>query len=268
MKRTWLPSLGLIAALSAGSAAAGAFSPGERATYQVRFLGMPAGEARIEVRAPTQQWGTEVWPIVTDARSDSMVSFFFSVRDHFVTYWDYANARSIGSRLDAREGDRHWGQLIQLDHEARQADVLKTKAGEPPKQTRQEISSNTTEVGGAAFAFRNAPLEVGGVYSVPVFTGNKSFNLKATVVSRERIQTPWGRREVFKVKAETAFTGKLASKRALYVYFTTDPSHVPVRIEADFAVGRIVAELTSYRPGSEVAANDAPASEARVSAAP
>jgi hypothetical protein len=196
------------------------------------------------------------------------VSFFFPIRDHFVTYWDYASSRSIGSLLEADEGDLHRSQLIQFDHDASRADVLKTKGGEAPEQTRHAIPANTTEVGGAAFAFRNAPLEVGGVYSVPLFTGSRLFNLKATVLSRQRIQTPLGQREVFKVKAETAFAGKLASKRPAYVYFTTDPSHVPVRFEADFAVGRIVAELTSYTPGSAVAANGAAVRAARERAAP
>ena len=104
MKRTWLTSLGLFAALSAGSAGASAFLPGERAAYKVHFLGMPAGEARIQVGAPTRQWGTEVWPIVTDARSDSAVAFFFPVRDRFVTYWDYASSRSIGMNAPLHGG--------------------------------------------------------------------------------------------------------------------------------------------------------------------
>jgi hypothetical protein len=38
----------------------------------------------------------------------------------------------------------------------------------------------------------------------------------------------------------------------MFVYFTRDVHHVPVRMEADFAFGAIVAEATGYKPGQTV----------------
>ena len=41
-------------------------------------------------------------------------------------------------------------------------------------------------------------------------------------------------------------------------YLTTDPSHLPVRIEAEFILGRLVAELTDYKQGHVVTASRTP----------
>src|SRR5215211_3473066 len=120
-----------IAALAGGSAAAGsisAFGPGEQSTYRVRYLGLEAGTAQITVGAQTTQWGTQVLPIVTLARSSSALSFY-PIRDRFVTYWDPVSDRSVGSDLHADENRSRRRQRIQLDHQAGKATVVKQKEG-------------------------------------------------------------------------------------------------------------------------------------------
>jgi hypothetical protein len=46
--------------------------------------------------------------------------------------------------------------------------------------------------------------------------------------------------------------GKFQSKHDMVAYFTDDALHLPVRIEADFVLGTITAELTGYAPGRTV----------------
>jgi hypothetical protein len=55
------------------------------------------------------------------------------------------------------------------------------------------------------------------------------------------------------VRVETDFSGKFQSKGGMIAYITTDPSHVPVKLEADFLLGKIVAELKDYKQGRTVA---------------
>jgi hypothetical protein len=73
--------------------------------------------------------------------------------------------------------------------------------------------------------------------------------MRAKVEAREMMNTELGPREVFKLRVQAEFGGSLTSKRDMFVYLTTDPNHVPVRVEAEFALGTMVAEITDYKPG-------------------
>lgn len=229
-----------------------AFSPGEQTVYKIRYLGMNAGTAKISVGARQTQWGKAVWPITTLANSDRKL-FFFPIKDRFVSYWDFESQRTIGSDFFMDENRKRRYQRIQIDHDARSARVYQS---EKAKEHVHDVPVGTADIASAAFALRNQPLGIGREFSVPVFTGTKSFEMKAVVLGIERIDTPLGKREVFKVKARTDFSGKLQSKRDLIAYFTTDPSHVPVRVEAEFVLGQVVAEIVQYSAGNLAARTD------------
>lgn len=222
-----------------------AFAPGEQSTYQIHYLGMNAGVAHIVVGPRTSQWGQDVWPITTHARSDRKL-FFYPIRDRFVSYWDYSADRTIGSDFYVDEKGKKRHQRIQLDHATGSAKVYKS---EKNVETTVDVAVGTNDIASATFALRNQELAVGREFAVPVFTGAKSFVMNAKVLGKQEIKTPLGKREVFKVRASTDFSGKLKSKRDIYAYFTTDSAHVPVRIEAEFVLGSVIAELVLYSPG-------------------
>src|SRR3954465_8173949 len=46
--------------------------PGGQSTFKVSCPGMSAGTAQITVGAETNQWGAQVWPIVTLANTESL----------------------------------------------------------------------------------------------------------------------------------------------------------------------------------------------------
>jgi hypothetical protein len=225
-----------------------AFGPGEQITYRIEYLGMSAGSAQVTVGARMRQWDQDVWPVVTIARTESVASLY-PIKDKFITYWNDSRQATIGSDLYADEGRKKRRQRIQLAHDAKTATVIKQREGQAETSETHEIAGQTQDVAAATMFLRNQPLAVGASFDVPIFTGAKSFTMKAAIESKQKIATPLGEREVFKVRVTTAFTGKLAAKRDLLVYFTTDENHLPVRMEADLMVGALVAEVTQYRPG-------------------
>ena len=84
---------------------------------------------------------------------------------------------------------------------------------------------------------------------LPVFTVGRTFRLRAVVDAKETIDTALGPREVFRLRVRTGFGGDFAAARELRVWMTADEVRVPVRVEADFALGSLRAELTDYKPG-------------------
>ncbi|MBN1209599.1 MAG: DUF3108 domain-containing protein [Myxococcaceae bacterium] len=225
-----------------------AFGPGEQSLYRVQYLGMTAGTAQITVGAPMKQWGQQVWPIVSLAKSDPALGVW-PIKDKFVTYWQAEAQRSLGSDFFVDENNKRRRQRIKLQDEGRTAHVIRQHEGAAPVEATHELPAGSMDMAAAAFALRSRGIAEGQEYTCPVFTGRKSFTLRAKVEGRQRLRTALGEREVFRVKLQTEFSEKLQTRRDIVAYFTTDSSHVPVRIEADFALGSIVAELTEYKQG-------------------
>lgn len=254
-------TLALLGAHPASLPAAGrsppVYGPGEQLTYSIRYLGVEAGTALITVGESAEQ-GHAIWPIVALANSGPMLPFF-PVHDKFVTYLNPASSLGESQVLYADENHKRREQRFVLDRTANAALVTRQKPGEPAVHDRIPIAPLTQDLTAATFQLRNSVFAVGQVLTIPVFTGMKSFSLQATVLSRQNMRTVMGPKEVFKVRVRTGFSGKFQSNRDMFAYMTTDASHVLVRIEADFLLGTLVAELKEYKQGRVIArAADAP----------
>ncbi|MFL5353779.1 DUF3108 domain-containing protein [Archangium sp.] len=256
----WMFGLLLSGAALAQGETRSAFSPGEQARYRVQYLGVTAGSAQVTVGAPMKQWGKDVWPIVSMAKSES-VAGVWPVKDKYVSYWDFTTQRVLGSDMLEDQNNKRRRVRVKMGEDGRSALVVKQKEGETPRESTHELPEGTLDVAGATFALRNVALEVGREYSYPVFTGSKSFQMKAKVEARETLATALGKQDVYRMRVYTEFSGNLASKRDMVAWFTADGRRVPVRIEAELALGSIVAELMDYEQGKALA--PAPAATAR-----
>lgn len=256
----WAASAALClgSAMSRAADVSSAFSPGEQATYRVKYLGITAGSAQVTVGAEMTQWGKTVWPIVAFARSEALLGIW-PIRDKFISYWDATASRTIGHELFADENRKRRRQRVQLDADARLARILKQHEGGPREEFTRELDPTTLDMASATFSLRNSALDIGKTYEFPVFTGTKTFTLKATVEGKETVESSMGRRECFKLRVQTAFDGKFTAKRDISVWLSTDASHLPVKLEADFALGSLVAELTDYKPGRTLTQAPTPA---------
>ena len=243
----------LLSLLGAGGASAqgtgvSAFGPGEQASYRVHYLGMTAGSAQVTVGAPMRQWGKDVWPIVSLAKSDA-VAGVWPVKDKYVSYWDFNSQRVLGSDMHEDQNHKRRRVRVKLSDDGKSAQVVKQKEGEAATERNLDVLEGALDVTGATFALRNRALEVGQEYAYPVFTGSKSFLMKAKVEAKETLATAKGRQEVFRLRVSTDFSGSLASKRDMVAWLTADARHLPVRIEAELSLGSIVAELQDYQQG-------------------
>lgn len=235
------------AALAQGQTAS-SFTPGEQASYRVQYLGMTAGTAQVTVGAPMRQWGKDVWPIVSLAKSDAIAGVW-PVKDKYVSYWDFASQRVLGSDMHEDQNHKRRRVRVKMSDDGRSALVVRQKEGESPNENSHELVQGTLDVAGATFALRNRSLTVGEEYAYPVFTGSKSFTMRAKVEAREVLDTSLGKQDVYRLRVYTEFSGNLASKRDMVAWLTADARHLPVRIEAELVLGSLVAELTEYAQG-------------------
>jgi Protein of unknown function (DUF3108) len=239
-----------------------AFTPGEQVVYRASYLGIPAGNIQVTVGAEFPD-APGVWPIVLVARSDVGL-FFFPIRDKMVLRWDSEAIRTLGMEMWADENHKRRHLKIVFDHAEGKATVFRQNEGQEPLQTTVTLEPGGADVASALYLLRTRPLEPGTELSMPVVTPSKQFPMRAVVEKREVLKTALGDKATVRVRLTTNFSGKLQAKSDLIIYFTDDEAHIPVRIEADLALGTVVVEAVEYHSGLKVPARPKAAARTEV----
>ncbi len=247
-----LPALSCIsvaAALAAAPAArAQGFAPGEETVFTVTYLSVPTGEARLRIGRAEG----DIWPVILQARTSGAASLL-DIREHLVSYWDAARKLSRGSDLQAYEvGDFHQDSA-RFDPAGRQVTVVERHRNKADR-TVLDVPEGALDLAGAFMWLRLQDLEVGSEYRIPVIGGTTQFVLLASVLALEPVRTPAGEFPSFKIRLILGFDGKFSTKRNTFLWLSEAATHHLVKASADFAIGSVVAELKSYRPGGQVAA--------------
>jgi hypothetical protein len=226
-----------------------AFGPGEQTVYEVSWLGITAGRAEVTVGWPVEKFGRTVWPLVCFGRTVS-VGAIYRVRDRFTSYWDPVAQRPVGSDFFVDEQTEHRRERYRYDGEALQVFATKQREGLAPYDASYGIPGpETMDLASAGFSLRNLPLVVGLEREVPVFTGHKVYVMSVRVQAREQLLTRLGALEVFRVTVNGDFTGKLATKGLITLFYTADGRALPVRAEAELVLGTVALDVVSYEPG-------------------
>jgi hypothetical protein len=250
-------ALGALTAIAFAAAPAAdappTFAPGEETVLSLRFLGMHSGEGRLTVGQPAG----DVWPLVFQARTEGIAGFF-DIREHLVSYWDSAARLTRGFDLRSYEVGEFKMERARFDRSNGKVTYEVIRSGKRTRQTF-DVPKGVQDLTSAVMSLRLERLDPGGRYEVPVYTGTRQFVLVADVLRRERIQTPAGAFDAVKVQVRTAVEGaKFSTGRDTIAWFSDDARHVILRMDADFAVGGLVATLKSYRPGNRVARAETP----------
>ena len=224
------------------------FGPGEQTTYEVSYLGLPTGMAQVTVGWKMEQFGREVWPLVCVGQTTALAAAY-QVKDRFVSYWDPRDQRTVGSDFFLDENHERRRERYRYDFERRVAFTTKQREGREATENFFDIEAGTLDLASTAFRLRNVPLVVGAVHEIPVFTGARLYRGKATVVGRQTVETKLGSVEAYRVTINGEFSGQLATKGLMTVYFTADEKQLPVRAEADFLLGSVVVDAVKYAAG-------------------
>lgn len=201
MSRSLLRAAFLASLLSSSSAFADGPAPGEEAVFEVSFLNLPTGTARIRVGRPEG----DIWPVIFQART-SGVAKLLDIREHLVSYWNTARMASLGSDLEACEvGDLH-ADRARFERDGRSVTVVEQRTGRAAKEEVLQVPEGTLDLAGAFFWLRFQPLAVGSRYELPVLSGTTQFLLIAEVLGEEEVKTPAGTFPCRKIGCRPPFT--------------------------------------------------------------
>jgi hypothetical protein len=101
------------------------------------------------------------------------------------------------------------------------------------------------------FQLRRLPLQPGDRHTFSVLSGTDVHEVITEVMGRDTVPTRAGTFVALKIRVPTGFSGKFSERNPTYLWLSDDATRIVVRLSTDFSFGGAVAELVSYKPGSE-----------------
>lgn len=180
--------------------------------------------------------------VTATAESQGAVNIIFPVHDRFEARFDPRTFCSLSIFKHSEEGSHKRETAIHFDP-ARKKSVLdekNLKTGET-KHVENDLPGCATDVITGFYYLQSLPLQVGSTYEFPISDG-KTTIVRATVEKREQVRAPAGSFPTVLVTAQ-AINGPLQGKGKVWVWYSDDPSHIPVQMRAKLGWGTLLFRL-------------------------
>lgn len=219
------------------------YRPGEKISFNIRYLSMSVGQAEVEVTRDPER---DLWPIEARAWTRGLFGKVHPMEQDFRSLFDPEQVRATGSDLRFEEKGKLRTERVRINGE--QAQVLIRNKGKVTDEVR-DVPPEAHDILSAIFHLRSLPMKVGDEMQVPIFTGHHHWMLTAKVEKRERVSTDHASMPALVLSCRTHFKGKFKSSKELRVWISDDALRVPVRIDAEFALGTMRATMSDYESG-------------------
>ena len=207
---------------------------GEILNYEIRYAGIPAGYATLEVECISDT--ASIFRITSRARSNKIVSVFYEVDDRIVTEFDASDLKPRYFEKSLKEGNYRKYEVISYGDRS---------------DGSMRFEPGTFDVLTALYCVRGERLEVGQELSLRLIEGEESYDARIKVLRRETVKTGSKHFDCYVIEPEIK-EGPFARKGRLLIWLTADDLKLPVQLKSEVAIGSFVACLsgTSYRGGA------------------
>ncbi len=215
----------------------------ETLTFSVDWRVFTAGMAVFHLDASGP--GNSVEKITATADSIGAVNMLFPVVDGFQAGLDTRTGCSTGFNKQVQEGRRKVASELSFDYpHGRQEEYARNLVKGTATRKQASIPACVTDSLGALFYTQSQPLTVGKTVEFPLADAMRTVTVGMKVESREEVKTPAGTFQTVKVQA-TADEGIVKNRGHIWIWYTDDPRHIPVQIQARLFWGTITFHLQS-----------------------
>ena len=218
------------------------FHPGQQLIYQGSWIGIPAAGGKVVLHGDPGDpapLSAEIW-INTNRLTDKL----YKMRDYLREDFSAGSLKPAEVNIRQNEGRRHDIFKVTFDH--RDHVVTLVKHGPRGVQTRKFLSYNPSgPVSGAMMAL-SQPLEAGDSLSFDAFSGTTRYIFELKVVRRERIGTPLGEFDAFRIVPTVTYLsdGKINDEvHDTTLWVSADARRLPLRIESAVFIGTVRIDL-------------------------
>ncbi|MEW6001173.1 MAG: DUF3108 domain-containing protein [Nitrospirota bacterium] len=207
----------------------------EKLDFDIYWLGINVGKASLEA---VNNNGT--LRIVSQIYSTPFISTFYKVEDYAES--KIVDGMPVNFRIKQHEGRYRSDKETIFDMNNRK--VLFINYLKETKDEHAITSPVLWDVISGFYYLRTQFLGMGKTVYVAIFDSNKFLNVEVSVLRKEKIVLPGhGEVDTLIVKPMLKSEGLFQKKGDILIWLTDDELKIPVRIETEVSVGRVVAEL-------------------------
>jgi hypothetical protein len=221
---------------------------GERLYYRIRWLGVPSADASLQLE---QGKGYKITAKLATTGAARMLK---TINETLSADGEHRDGAFIGRHFvkDQQRGDQtRWTSYL-FDREMRQV-LRRHRPQEGKPEERLVIAVENEQINdplSAVYAVRAWPeLLLGRTLQRTVVDGEKAFCLTVTVGGSETWQGELGAFRAFALQVVVENSETLRQRGPMQLLVTDDARRIPLQIEAQLAIGAVVAELIGYDDG-------------------
>ena len=214
------------------------YAEGETLDYSLSWMKMTGGVARMTI-APASDGQFRITSV---ARSGGGVARLVKVRDEIETLVDRETFSTLRYKKKSHEKDENKEELTVIE------DGVATRSRKGKKTRKVEVPYPVLDPISVVYYFRTLELAPGRGYDLTLISDGKVYTVRAKVVRREVIDTPAGRFTTLMVEPEMV-SGGVKKEERLFIWYTDDERHIPVRIRTEVNFGAVTASLRSISRG-------------------
>ena len=229
-----------------------AFQDGEWFKFEMSYSGLvKAGNATLSVKESNLD-GKEVFHVVGKGWTTGAIKWFFKVKDRYESYFDKKTGAPYKFIRKIDEGGHTKDIEINFDHKNKIAEVNNKKHNEVKKvATEQDVQDMVSMY----YYLRNnidiASLKIGDEIKTNMFFDEENYGFKLKYLGKETIEVEVNGSDV-KVKTlkfrPYVMAGRVfKEEESLTLWVSGDKNKIPLKIQADLAVGSLRADLVAFK---------------------
>jgi hypothetical protein len=224
-----------------------AFQDGEWFKFRIHYGPFNASYATIGVNE-TSLNNKKVYHIVGKGKSTGLLHLFFKVDDNYESYVDKRTGLPYRFIRKIDEGGHTKDLQIEFDQDNNKAEVFDKKHNEKKTFTTEK---NVHDMLSAFYFVRNdinpSNLKVGDELHLNMFFDKENHDFKLKFLGKEVLSTKFGKIATLKFRPYVMAGRVFKEKESLTFWISDDKNKIPVKIQADLAVGSLAADLEEFK---------------------
>lgn len=209
---------------------------GESCSYRIHYGFINAGEATYLA----SKKGEEI-KIVLQGSSNSIVDFFFKIRDRYESRINSKSLLPSYFKRDIIEDNYKINQLYFFNH---QNNTVKTQKGEYKIKAKSQDMLSAVFFGrslSSSFLKRKDP------FFINLFIDEENYNMKIQYLGTEVLNTEIGNIRCVKLKPTVIIGRVFSNPDDLTIWVSDDKNHLLIRLEMKILVGNIKADIKTAK---------------------
>jgi hypothetical protein len=217
------------------------FQAGEVLEYDIGWSSyVTAGTTTVTVKEKKPSYNSTAYYVVAEGRPTMLLSKLYTLYYKADTLIDSFTLLPQRGSLYVEEGKRHRMKTTTFNQGTRHARY------EVQTSTHVErdlaLPGSTQDALSALYVLRALPMKAGDKFNMPVTDAGDLYKVTMQVAGVESLKTPLGTINALKIVPLIA-AGKGEPPRGLVIWLSDDARRLPLKIEAQLAVGKFVVAL-------------------------